>query len=334
MVKHNNIPIFIPELSCPHQCIYCDQKKISGTYNIPSPEDVEKIVEKYLSTIPFGRQVNIAFFGGTFTGLASEEQEKYLKAAYQFVERGEVKAIRLSTRPDYINHKVLNLLKYYGVETIELGAQSSDNDVLSQSYRGHTREDIIEASKLIKLYGFKLGLQMMIGLPGDNEKKAIQSAKDFVSFGADNARIYPTLVIKGTALEKLYNKGKYNALNLFEAVKIAKEVYSVFVENNVDVIRVGLHPSEELTDEKSLVAGPYHPSFKELIMSETWKEILEDTFLKEAKGKYIINVNHKQLNYVTGYKSSNKNYFLKKGYMFEVKPTLRHKQYEHDIRRV
>ena len=165
MKKHSNIPIFIPELACPHQCVFCDQQKISGTYSIPQPDEVRYIVEQYLETIPGNRTINIAFFGGSFTGLSVDLQEHYLKEAYRFVDNGSVSGIRLSTRPDYINKAILELLKKYGVTTIELGAQSTSHEVLKESGRGHTVDDIRDASNLICENGFELGLQMMIGLP-------------------------------------------------------------------------------------------------------------------------------------------------------------------------
>jgi len=177
MKKHSNIPIFIPELACPHQCIFCDQKTISGTHTIPQPADVKDIVEQYLETIPKNRTINIAFFGGTFTGLPIELQEQYLIEAFKFIKRDRVSGIRLSTRPDYINEPVLELLKKYNVTTIELGAQSTSQEVLDETGRGHTVDNIRDASNLICKHGFELGLQMMIGLPGDSYERSISGMR-------------------------------------------------------------------------------------------------------------------------------------------------------------
>ncbi len=322
--KHNNIPIFIPELACPHQCVFCDQTKISGADKIPKPEDIADIVQAHLQTIPKDRHINIAFFGGSFTGIPFELQKIYLKEAYKFIETKQVAGIRLSTRPDYIDTKILDLLKKYGVETIELGAQSTDDYVLQKSGRGHTYKDIEEASKLINSYGFKLGLQMMIGLPGDTVEKALQTAKDIINLGAENTRIYPTLVVKGTALEKMYHSGKYIPLQLDEAVKISKKVYKILDDNNVKIIRTGLHPSDELTYEKSLVAGPYHVSFKELILTEIWNDILTEKLNNINSEHIIIQTTGAQLNYAVGFKSKNKNKLLKKYKIvkFEVNNSL------------
>ncbi|MCF6365700.1 MAG: radical SAM protein [Bacteroidales bacterium] len=324
MKKYNNIPIFIPELACPHQCVFCDQTKISGIQNIPQAKDVPDIVNQYLQTIPKKNHINIAFFGGSFTGIPFELQESYLKEAYKFVETKQVAGIRLSTRPDYINTEILDLLKKYGVETIELGAQSTDNYVLQKSGRGHTYNDIENASELINSYGFKLGLQMMIGLPGDTIEKSLQTTKDIINLGAENTRIYPTLVVKGTALEKMYHSGKYKVLQLGEAVEITKVVYKLFDENNVKIIRTGLHPSEELTYEKSLIAGPYHVSFKELVLTEIWADILDKRLKDINSESIVIQVNSTQLNYAVGFKSKNKNKLLKeyKVVKFEVNDSL------------
>jgi len=312
-LRYSNIPIFIPELACPHQCVFCDQAKIIGLNTIPKPNEISKIVETNLATMDDNRIIDIAFFGGSFTGIPFELQEQYLKEAYSFIKTNRISGIRLSTRPDYIDVQRLELLKKYGVTTIELGAQSTNDSVLIKSGRGHSFKDIQNASKLILDYGFQLGLQMMIGLPGDTFETAKQTANDIVELGANNTRIYPTLVIKGTALEKLYKNGIYQPLSLENAVSWSKEILRTFEKNNITILRVGLHPSEELVDGKSLIAGPFHPSFKEMVMTEIWNEIIFEN-LNGAKSKnLIIKVNNKQLNYAVGYKGRNKNQLLAKG---------------------
>ncbi len=312
-LKYSNIPIFIPELACPHQCVFCDQEKIIGANLIPKPNEISKIVETNLSTMNEKRIIDIAFFGGSFTGIPFELQEEYLKEAFSFIKTNRVSGIRLSTRPDYIDMKRLELLKKYGVTTIELGAQSTNDNVLNKSGRGHTFKDIQNASKLILNYGFNLGLQMMIGLPEDTFETAMQTANDIVALGANNTRIYPTLVIKGTALEKLYNSGTYKPLSLEDAVKWSKEIMSVFDKNNVTILRVGLHPSEELVDGKSLIAGPFHPSFREMVMTEIWNDIISKNLTQISTKDITIQVNGKQLNYAVGYKGKNKKELQTKG---------------------
>jgi histone acetyltransferase (RNA polymerase elongator complex component) len=317
MKKHSNIPIFIPELACPHQCVFCDQEKISGTRSIPQPKDVKDIVERYLETMPENRIINIAFFGGSFTGLPVDLQEQYLTEAFGFVKNERISGIRLSTRPDYINRTVLELLKKYGVTTIELGVQSTNQEVLHKSGRGHTFEDIQNASELICKYGFELGLQMMIGLPEDNYEISIQTANDIVSLGARNTRIYPAIVVKGTALEKLYREGKYIPLSLEQAVEWTKDIVQIFERNNVSIIRMGLHPSEDLVIGKSLIAGPFHASFKEMVMTKIWKEIIDaelQSINSSSSNKVKITVSNRQIHYAIGYRKSNRELLNSRGY--------------------
>ena len=314
MKKHSNIPIFVPELACPHQCVFCDQGKISGTHSIPQPEDVNGIVGLYLATMPENRIINIAFFGGSFTGLPDDLQEQYLKEAFRFVKNGRVSGIRLSTRPDYINETVLELLKKYRVTTIELGVQSTNREVLHISGRRHTFEDIRDASGLICKYGFELGLQMMIGLPEDNYERAIQTANDIVSLGASNTRIYPAIVVKGTALEKLYQEGKYIPLTLEQAVEWTKDIVHIFEKSNVSIIRMGLHPSEELVIGKSLIAGPFHASFKEMVMTQIWKEIIDTELNEDTSNKIKIIVSNRQIHHAIGYKQINREQLKSRGY--------------------
>lgn len=334
MKKHSNIPIFIPELACPHQCVFCDQEKISGAYSIPQPANIKVIVERYLETIPENRTINIAFFGGSFTGLSVDLQEQYLKEAFWFIKNGKVSGIRLSTRPDYINEQILELLKKYSVTTIELGVQSTNQEVLNESGRGHTIEDIRDASNLICENGFELGLQMMIGLPGDSFERSIQTANDIVSLGACNTRIYPAIVVKHTALEKLYREGRYTPLTLEQAVEWTKDIVHIFENNNVAILRMGLHPSDELVIGKSLIAGPFHASFKEMVMTQIWKELI-DTELQnlnsDLSNKIKITVSDRQIHYAIGYRQTNREQLVSRGYnvRFERNPSF--SQYQLNI---
>lgn len=314
MLKHYTIPIFVPELACPHQCVFCDQRKIIGQEDIPSIEDIQSKIILYLKTIPKKRsRVEIGFFGGSFTGIPKEQMIAYLAVASVFVDGKRVEGIRISTRPDYIDDDILKILKKYKVSTIELGAQSLDKMVLNKSGRGHTIKDVEDASKMIKEAGFSLGLQMMIGLPYDTKEKSLHTAKRFVELGAENTRIYPTLIIKGTELEKIYHEGKYNPLTMDEAVSWSKDLVLFFEKNKIDIIRIGLHPSKELNSEHSLVAGPFHPQFKELVLTKIWKCILFGHLDFKRDNSIIIYVPFKQLNYAIGYKRINlmllKNYF-------------------------
>jgi histone acetyltransferase (RNA polymerase elongator complex component) len=310
-IRHFTIPAFIPELACPFQCIYCNQKKISGQISIPEPDEIIKTIEEHLSTIPKKRSfIEFGFFGGNFTGISLEKQEELLKLIDPYIKNSSISSIRLSTRPDYINRENLILLKKYNVRTIELGAQSMDDDVLKKSKRGHTSKDIINAAKMIKSFGFDLGLQMMIGLPGDTYGKSVFTANQIVKLGADNTRIYPTLVIKDTKLEELYSQKKYHPLKLKEAIEWSKTILMIFEQADVKVIRMGLHPSENLLSGKDIVAGPFHKSFRELVLTEIWNEILKHLLKKEKAKRIRIFVPLKEFNYAIGYDSKNKNMLL------------------------
>jgi histone acetyltransferase (RNA polymerase elongator complex component) len=308
--KHFIIPIFIPQLACPFQCVFCNQRNISGRIKEPSEKEIIETIEKHLSTIPDeNSEIEIGFFGGNFTGIPKEKQESYLNRIQPYFEKGIIQGIRLSTRPDYIDSDILKLLKDHHVTTIELGAQSMDDEVLKLSGRGHTSGDIINASRLIKQNGFSLGLQMMLGLPGDTLEKSLNTAKTICELKADNTRIYPALVINGTDLKKRYQEKIYFPLSLEEAVEWAKEVYKVFEKNKVAVLRMGLHPSEGLISGESLAAGPFHISFGELVMTALWKEELEKVE-KTEKENLVISVAPDQFNYAIGHKAENKKMLL------------------------
>ncbi len=309
--KHFTIPIFIPMQACPFQCIFCDQEKISGHVDIPGPEDVVQIIEKHLATIPSSNSIiEVGFFGGTFTGLTIATQQSYLEAIQPFIKNKQVMGIRLSTRPDFIDKEKLKMLKEYSVQTIELGAQSMDDEVLRKSGRGHAAENTLKASKLIIDYGFRLGLQMMVGLPGDSTEKSVATAKSFVELNAQDVRIYPALVIKDTPLEKLFNSGKFVPLDLDKAVEVVAKVYRIFEEAGINIIRTGLHPSDGLLFGGDLIAGPFHVSFKELVLTKLWEEALQGLFAKGSKETVEIFIPSGQINYAVGYQSTNKNKLL------------------------
>jgi histone acetyltransferase (RNA polymerase elongator complex component) len=327
--KHCNIPIFIPELACPHQCVFCNQEKISNTFSVPTPNEIGAIIDRYLATISEGTVINIAFFGGSFTGIPQAEMIGYLKVAYPYVQTGKVQGIRISTKPDCITNPILTILEQYGVTAIELGAQSTNDKVLVKSGRGHKFDAIENAAKLIRSRNFELGLQMMLGLPYDTLELSLQTARDIVRLKADSTRIYPTIVVKGTVLEKMYEKGTYQVLSMEDALSWSKEVLKIFNAAKVKVLRVGLHPSEELALGKSLVAGPIHPSFKEMVLSELWSDVLHATQLQ--KGKSMIYVAKNQLNYAIGYQGKNRQALLTKGYDIKFAAAENLKDFELDV---
>ena len=308
--KHFTVPVFIPGAACPFQCIFCDQKKISGASGIPSQNDVNEIIRRHLQTIPFENVfVEVGFFGGTFTGLRPEQQQRFFDVVYPYIRNGRIKSIRVSTRPDFITPEILSLLRKNFVGTIELGAQSMDDEVLLLSSRGHDSADTESASRLIIEAGFSLGLQMMIGLPGDTAEKAVETARGIVALKAMETRIYPVLVIRGTKLEEMYLSGQYQPLALDEAVHRTKDVVKVFESSAVKILRIGLHPSEELVNRTALVAGPFHPSFRELVMTERWNDRFRSGSLPDHADQITINVNPADYNNAIGYSGKNRKFF-------------------------
>ena len=310
-MKHFTIPIFIPQQGCPFQCVFCNQEKITSRGHFPDVAEVDNIISQYHFSFPGGaKHVEIGFFGGSFTGLSMEEQEKYLRIAQSYRQKSMVQGIRLSTRPDYITDEGLHLLEKYGVTTIELGAQSMDEEVLCQSARGHTAEDVEMASRMILAHGFRLGLQMMLGLPGDTLEKAVFTAKQIIGLGAVETRIYPVLVIRDTKLEEWYHEGKYRPLTLKETVHWLKTIIPLFEEAGVEVTRVGLHSSVGLNSGKELVAGPFHPSIRELAMTEVWWDRLKE-ITKDKRGERCeIRVHPSQYNFAVGYYGRNRKRLL------------------------
>lgn len=312
--KHFTIPVFIPELACPFQCVYCNQKKISGRKDVPTPAKVRETIETYLQTLlPLGNaDIELGFFGGNFTGIPVNEQINYLEVAREYINSHKISGIRLSTRPDYINRDILDVLKKYGVQTIELGAQSTNDHVLAMSARGHTAQDIKNASEEILGHGFKTGLQMMIGLPGDTKERSLETARNIIEWGATESRIYPCLVIKNTRLAEWYKENQYKPLSLETAVNWSKEILLTFENSGVKVIRMGLHPSESLLNGQDLLAGPFHQSFRELVLSAIWKDRFNLIPGTIPSKKITISVPPGELNYAAGYNSSNKNELLRR----------------------
>ena len=315
--KHRVIPIFIPQKACPFRCAYCNQFAIAGQDHILSPEEVDGIIQQHLATIPNGSHIRIAFFGGSFTGMSIEEQNAYLNVAYPYVQNSTVQGIQFSTRPDYITPEILENLQRHGVSLIELGAQSLDDGVLQAAHRGHTVKQVQEASAMIRQHGFELGLQMMIGLPGDTKEKALRTAQLIADFGAACTRIYPTLVIPHTRLANDYNEGRYQPLTLEEAVDWCKDLYLFFQEKDITVLRMGLHPSEGLLSGKSYIAGPFHVSFKELVMSAIWHDRILEQLHGEPLAEAIITVPAGEINYAVGYGGANKKRFPNVSFLIE-----------------
>ena len=320
-MKKRIIPIFVPHRGCPHDCIFCNQKKITGVSTDITSDDVRNIIEEYLKTIDKDASVEVAFFGGSFTAIDIDIQRNLLSVAKEYVDKNIIDDIRMSTRPDCINDEILTMLKEYKVSIIELGVQSLDDKVLIDSVRGHSDKDVFESAELIKKYGINLGLQMMIGLPSDTEEKCIYTAKKFIDLKPDCVRVYPTLVVKETGLEKLLQENKYNPFSLEKSIDIVKKVLVLFYINNVNVIRVGLQATEDIAIGKEVLAGPYHPAYRELVESKMYGDYIEYLIKKyNAKKNIDVLVNKKNVSIILGNKKSNvKNLKEKYGVLLKTK---------------
>lgn len=281
MKKHAIIPVFIPHRGCPNDCVFCNQKAITARQPNVSPEDVRNLIEQYLPTLE-GRgleTIEVAFFGGSFTGIPIEEQSAFLEVAAEYKHRGLIDRIHMSTRPDYITTEILDNLKAYDADIVELGVQSFDPEVLAASNRGHTVQQVYDACELIKDYGFELGIQLMIGLPEDSLEKCIYSAREAVKIGPSIARLYPTIVLEDTALSDMYHAGTYHALSTDEAVAITKEMYRILAGAGINIIRVGLKSTDLISGSGSgddhTEGHTYHPAFRQLVEGEIAREDLE-----------------------------------------------------------
>lgn len=298
----------MPHLGCPHDCVFCNQKRITGQEVALDLETIKKTVDAHLEDIQSRheeRVVEIAFFGGSFTGIPIPTMTAYLALAYTYKQAGLIDGIRLSTRPDYIDANILSILTAYGVTTIELGVQSLDFDVLLQSKRGHTVEVVSESCRLIKESGIELGLQMMIGLPSDDVHKMMYTAKLIRENEPSFVRIYPTLVIRDTELEELYTQGLYTPLTLKEAVHQTAQLYQFFKQEKITVIRMGLQPTEDL-ENGALVAGPFHPAFRQLVESYLYLIVIDEQLQRIANvDRLSIYVPQKQISNVVGQKREN-----------------------------
>ncbi|MBQ9972319.1 MAG: radical SAM protein [Firmicutes bacterium] len=331
MKKHAIIPVFIPHKGCPNDCVFCNQKAITARTADVYPEDVEKIINEYLPTLE-GRgleEIEIAFFGGSFTGIPIEEQSAFLEVAKKYKDAGKIDRIHLSTRPDYIDRKILDNLRKYDVDVIELGVQSFDEEVLTASNRGHSVKAVYDACELIREYGFTLGIQLMIGLPLDNRKRSIESARKTVEIGPEIARLYPTVILKDTELYEMYKRGEYTPENHDEMVETVKEMYKILTGAGINVIRVGLKSTDLINDgdgeDSAVIGNSYHPAFRQLVEGAIAKEKIDER-IKEmfpdavSKGYWdedppsvcpLIKVisNSRDFSNVIGHKGVNKKYF-------------------------
>ena len=308
MSRHINIPIFVPHLGCPHQCSFCNQHSISGSGGF-CLGDMEKTVEASLATAGKDSVVEIAFFGGSFTGIDRSLMIEILSRVQKYLKNGAVASLRCSTRPDYISDEILDILAFYGMKTVELGIQSMDNAVLSASHRGHTAEDSRRAAEMLTKRGFDFVGQMMIGLPSASPESEKETAKAICSLGAKGARVYPTVVFRETPLCRMAERGEYQPLSLSDAVSRTADVVEIFREHSVPLLRVGLHATEALSDEKYVFAGPSHSALGELVESEIYKRRILALLAGEKEAPILrILVAKGQTSAAVGQHQSNKRY--------------------------
>ena len=320
-MRHANVALFIPNNGCPHRCSFCSQRSITGRAAQPGPGDVRKAAEKALGDLGAdAKSAELAFFGGSFTAIGRGYMLSLLEAAAPYVERGAFAGIRVSTRPDAVDAEILSILRRYGVTTVELGAQSMDDRVLALNGRGHTARQVEQASALIRAGGFSLGLQMMTGLYGDTADGARKTAERLAALRPDCVRIYPTVVLRDTALGSLFLNGDYRPPELEETVELCADLLDFFESRSIPVIRLGLHASPEL--ERDMLAGPWHPAFRELCESRRMLRRMAASLSAGGtpKGEISVRVNPQSVSAAVGQKKCNLSSLAALGYSAAVEP--------------
>ena len=315
--RHANVAVFVPHAGCPEQCTFCNQRHIAGQSRFPSVQDVQNACETVSRTLVDSTKAQIAFFGGSFTAIKREDMEKLLQAAQPYVRSGRFAGIRVSTRPDAVDSEVLELLKAYGVTTVELGAQSMDDAVLKACRRGHTAQDVERAAALIRAAGLSPGLQMMTGLPGDTDEGAVRTAQKLAALQPDEVRIYPTLVIEGSPLADEYKAGTYTPQTLEQAVELCVRLLTFFEEERgIPVIRLGLHAEDEMM--RHCLAGPLHPAFRELCEGRIFRKKAETLLENGEKRTVTLAVNPASVSRMVGHRRENLIAFMNRGYTVKV----------------
>ena len=298
--KNSIIPVFVPHLGCPNDCVFCNQRRISGHMSPADAETVKNAIENAAALTPSGTKRQLAFYGGSFTAIPDGQQLELFEAARPYLEDGTISSIRLSTRPDAIDGTVLARLKKYGVTTVELGAQSMCDEVLKLSGRGHTVSDVENSSRLIKAAGFELILQMMTGLPGDTDERSIETARRIIALRPDGVRIYPTVIVRDTALYDLWKAGRYAEHTVEDAVRVCAKLTAMFDEANIPIIRMGLNPTEDLSGGDA-VGGAYHPALGELVRSRMMLDKARELLAGAPHGSSVtLGVNRSEVSKMTG----------------------------------
>lgn len=301
MANNNILPIFVPHGGCPHRCVFCDQKQITGCDKLPSEAELVSMLPAELSP-----DTELAFYGGSFTAIGKEVRKKYLSFAFGLKEQGKISRIRISTHPAYINDDIIAELEAYGVDTVELGIQSTDDEVLQKAKRGHMAAEVFRAAEKLAASPLKWGAQLMVGLPGDSEEKDLRSVAELLPYHPDMARIYPVLVLRGTELAELTVQNEYEPLSVGEAVRVSGRMFALFSYASVPVIRMGLQPTEEINfGSDTLMGGPFHPSFGYLVKSDLKREQMKILLREYPEGDFRILAPKKDLPLVFGDHSEN-----------------------------
>ena len=321
-MKQTNISVFVPHIGCPHRCTFCDQRTISGEVKAPTRDDVRSVLAEQLPALRArGMTAEVAFFGGSFTGIDRGYMISLLDAANAFVQSDPdvYTGIRCSTRPDFIDDDVLDILCSRGMTAVELGAQSMNDDVLRLNERGHSAADVETAAKLIRQRGLSLGLQMMTGLYGDKPEYCIETAERFIALKADTVRIYPTVILDGTLLGELYKRGEYHTFTFDETVELCAKLLKMFGEAGTAVIRLGLHASREV--EAKMLGGVYHPALREICESRIfYNRMLAEMRTRGECRKFVIYTDPANISKVVGQKKENKEKLRRNGFEIIIKP--------------
>jgi len=299
------IPIFLPAMGCRERCLFCNQRALAG--ELPSPHSVRSLIEASLPALPSEgkeRQKQIAFYGGSFTAIHRNDQARYLKEVRPFVVAGLIDSIRISTRPDALDEETLSLLKEYGVKTIEVGVQSMIDEVLFLARRGHCAVDTADAVSRLKDKNYEVGLQLMIGLPGDTLDRFLQTLDRGIELKPDFLRIHPTLVLKGAPLEDLWRAGEYSPQPLSEAVQWLKKGILRLENSFISVARIGLQPTKEL--QRDYLAGPYHPALHQLVDSSIFFDMATSLLQRVQKnGQALLFCHSKEVSNLRGQRNEN-----------------------------
>lgn len=311
-MAHSNISIFVPHAGCPHNCAFCDQRTITSTEKPPRAADVERICTAALGEVRDPADTEIAFFGGSFTAVPRRYMLELLEAAHPFIGEGRFSGIRISTRPDYIDEEILDILKAHHVTAIELGAQSMSDEVLEANERGHSAKDAAYAAMLIKSRRcFQLGLQMMVGLYKSTPQEERRSWRRIAALSPDTVRIYPVVILEGTRLGELYKSGEYQPFDFDTAVELCAGFLADAEQRGIEVIKLGLHASRDVEAKK--MGGFYHPAFRELCEGRLYLRQMVKELTAAGGGKLpksaVIAVPPKHMSRATGHKRCNAEYF-------------------------